>query len=108
MRRPLAGLAPSAVNPEQPQADLQSAGVQLFNLPIHYVALLERGPAAVAGVEVKAAATVRPSDFRGLRKLAVTVGDRFACGVVLYDGELTARFGDRLHAVPVRRLWEAA
>ena len=70
--------------------------------------VIEQGPAAVAGVEVKAAATVRPSDFRGLRKLAATVGDRFAGGVVLYDGELTARFGDRLHAVPVRRLWETA
>lgn len=70
--------------------------------------VIEQGPAAVAGVEVKAAATVRPSDFRGLRKLAATVGDRFAGGVVLYDGELTARFGERLHAVPVRRLWETA
>lgn len=70
--------------------------------------VIEQGPAAVTGVEVKAAATVRPSDFRGLRKLAATVGDRFAGGVVLYDGELTARFGERLHAVPVRRLWETA
>lgn len=70
--------------------------------------VIEQGPAAVAGVEVKASATVRPSDFRGLRKLAAAVGDRFAGGVVLYDGEMTAGFGDRLHAVPVRRLWETA
>ena len=70
--------------------------------------VIEQGPAAVAGVEVKASATVRTSDFRGLRKLAAATGDRFAGGVVLYDGEMTARFGDRLHAVPVRRLWEPA
>jgi hypothetical protein len=25
---------------------------------------------------------------------------------VLYDGELATAFGDRLFAVPVRRLWE--
>ena len=68
--------------------------------------VIERAAGTVAGVEVKAAATVRPADFRGLRKLAAAAGDRFACGVVLYDGEVSARFGDRLHAVPIRWLWE--
>ena len=60
----------------------------------------------VAGVEVKAGATVTASDFRGLRKLAEAAGSRFARGVVLYDGETCAPFGDRLHAVPIRALWE--
>ena len=65
--------------------------------------VLDRGAAGtVAGVEVKASATVTASDFRGLRKLASAAGVRFAGGVVLYDGETTARFGDRLHAVPSR------
>ena len=68
--------------------------------------VIELGSRAVAGVEVKAAATVTRADFRGLRKLASAVGDRFARGVVLYDGEFSMRFGDRLHAVPIRRLWE--
>ena len=31
-------------------------------------------------------------------------GARFAGGVVLYDGETSAGFGDRLHAVPLRAL----
>ena len=62
--------------------------------------VIELGSRAVAGVEVKAAATVTQADFRGLRKLAGAAGDRFACGVVLYDGEASVRFGDRLHAVP--------
>ncbi len=60
----------------------------------------------VAGVEVKAGATVTPSDFRGLRRLKDASGDRFAAGVVLYDGRTSVSFGDRLHAVPIRRLWE--
>ena len=68
--------------------------------------VVELGSRAVAGVEVKAAATVNRADFRGLRKLARAAGDRFARGVVLYDGEFCIRFGDRLHAVPIRRLWE--
>lgn len=67
--------------------------------------VVERGR-AVAGVEVKAAATVGPGDFRGLRKLRAAVGSRFAGGVVLYDGELGLPFGDGLRAVPLRALWE--
>ena len=70
--------------------------------------VIERGSRAVAGVEVKAAATVTGADFRALHKLAKAAGDRFACGVVLYDGEISTRFGDRLYAVPIRRLWETS
>ncbi len=69
--------------------------------------VIERAGGAVAGVEVKASSTVRGRDFRGLRKLANATGDRFASGVVLFDGETSARFGERLFAVPIRRLWEA-
>ena len=68
--------------------------------------VIERGGQALAGVEVKAGATVTASDFRGLRKLRDAVGARFAGGVVLYDGETSAGFGDRLRAVPIRFLWE--
>lgn len=59
----------------------------------------------VAGVEVKAGATIKLTDFRGLRKLQSDLGDRFAGGVVLHDGETTLRFGDQLYAVPFRELW---
>ena len=59
-------------------------------------------------MEVKAAATVTVADFRGLRKLKDAAGKRFVAGVVLYDGEATAPFGDRLFAVPLRTLWEKA
>jgi predicted AAA+ superfamily ATPase len=70
--------------------------------------VLEKGSRQVAGVEVKAAASVSSSDFRGLRKLASAAGNRFAAGVVLYDGEISVSFGDSLYAVPIRRLWEAS
>ena len=68
--------------------------------------VIERAAGAIAGIEVKAGATVTRADFRGLRKLASAAGERFVAGVVLYDGELNAGFGDRLRAVPIRRLWE--
>ncbi len=67
--------------------------------------VVERGARELAGIEVKASATVREGDFRGLRKLREASGRRFVCGVVLYDGEVTTPFGDRLFAVPIRALW---
>lgn len=68
--------------------------------------VLERDAHAIAGVEVKAAATVTAADFRGLRQLAAAAGERFQAGVVLYDGERSLPFGERLYAVPIRALWE--
>lgn len=68
--------------------------------------VIERGQGAVAGVEVKAGASVTESDLRGLRKLRDTAGTRFAAGVILYDGAATIRFERNLFAVPVRMLWE--
>jgi uncharacterized protein len=68
--------------------------------------VIERGAHQVVGVEVKAAATVTAADFRGLRKLREATGTRFRSGVVLYDGETTASFGDGMYAVPISSLWE--
>ena len=69
--------------------------------------VIERGARALAGVEVKAAATVMARDFRGLEKLREATGERFAAGVLLYDGQATLGFGDRLFAVPLSVLWQA-
>lgn len=69
--------------------------------------VIEGAGQRVAGIEVKAGATVRADDFRGLRKLKESAGRHFAGGVVLYDGEVIAPFGERLFAVPLRRLWES-
>jgi hypothetical protein len=68
--------------------------------------ILEHGLRELAGIEVKAAATVTEADFRGLRKLQAAAGERSLTGVVLYDGESSASFGPGLFAVPIRALWE--
>jgi predicted AAA+ superfamily ATPase len=67
--------------------------------------VIEHAGARVSGVEVKASSTVHPTDFRGLRRLREATGKRFSCGVVLYDGEVTAGFGDGMFAVPLATLW---
>jgi len=68
--------------------------------------VLEFSGRKIAGVEVKAFATVVDSDFRGLRKLKDASGKRFASGVVLYDGESSVRFAEDLFAVPIKAMWE--
>ncbi len=68
--------------------------------------VLERGSHLVAGVEVKAAASVNPRDFVGLHRLHAAAGEAFVCGVILYDGELGYRVGENLWALPIRTLWE--
>ena len=67
--------------------------------------VLERDDGMIVGIEVKASATVRPSDFAGMKVLAQACGDRFAFGVVLYDGADVVPFGDRLAAAPLSCLW---
>lgn len=69
--------------------------------------VLESARGEVVGIEVKASATVRPQEFRGLERLKRLAGDRFACGVILYVGEHVHPFGDDLWAVPVSALWAA-
>jgi len=68
--------------------------------------VIEKGTRAVAGIEIKASASVSTKDFRGLKKLAAAVGNRFSSGVVLYDGETLTPFGDGLYAVPISALWQ--
>lgn len=68
--------------------------------------VIERGTQTVAGIEVKAGATVTQADLRGLRKLKAGTGRRFAGGAVVYDGETCVSYGDRLYAVPLRLLWD--
>ena len=67
--------------------------------------VLERDDGMIVGVEVKASATVRSSDFGGLRTLAEACGKRFAYGVVLYDSTDVVPFGDRFAAAPLSSLW---
>ena len=67
--------------------------------------VLERDDGMIAGIEVKASATVKASDFGGLRALAEACGDRFGFGVVLYDSNDVVPFGERLATAPLSCLW---
>jgi len=59
----------------------------------------------IAGVEVKAASRVENNDFRGLRLLRDKLGSDFVGGVVLYLGPRSYTREDRLHVLPLDRLW---
>lgn len=68
--------------------------------------VIEDAKGRVVGIEVKATATVRPSDFKGLRQLQAAAGDKFVQGLVLHDHDRITPFGERLHAAPVSLLWQ--
>ena len=69
--------------------------------------VLEARSGHVVGCEIKASATVRAEDFRGLRLLQDRLGSRFVNGFVLYTGRNYVPFGERLAAVPISTLWQA-
>jgi predicted AAA+ superfamily ATPase len=71
-------------------------------------AVLEDRRGRVIGIEVKAATTVRPEDFRGLNHLADRVGDDFVVGLVLHTGTQTRSFGPQLRSMPISALWEVS
>jgi uncharacterized protein len=70
-------------------------------------AILETPDGRVIAIEVKAGATVRSEDLTGLRHLTDRLGPRLVAGYVLYTGQQTLPFGDRLRALPIDALWQA-
>jgi predicted AAA+ superfamily ATPase len=69
-------------------------------------AVLENRRGEVVGIEVKAASTVGPADFRGLHHLSERLGDDFLAGIVLHTGQQTLPFGPKMLAMPVSTIWE--
>jgi len=69
--------------------------------------ILERDDGAIAAIEVKVGERVQDLQFRSLRKLRDALGSRFLGGVVLHLGRHAYTHDDRLHALPVDRLWRA-
>ena len=67
--------------------------------------VIENAAGQLVGVEVKASATVKDSDLRGLRKLATLAGDQFKMGILLYDGDETMPLGGNIWAAPLATLW---
>lgn len=70
--------------------------------------LLEQRNGQIVAVEVKAASSIGPDDFRHLRWLAERLGDRFAGGYVLYLGSQTHPVGERMMALPLSAMWHHA
>lgn len=67
--------------------------------------VIENAAGDLVGIEVKAGATVRDGDLRGLRKLAELAGSRFVAGIVLYDGGQVLPMGEKLWLSPLSALW---
>jgi len=67
--------------------------------------VLEAADKRVVGVEIKASMDVNPSDFDGLRSLALNAGQRFHRGFLLYTGNEVIQYYKNLWAVPVASLW---
>ena len=58
----------------------------------------------VVGIEIKAARTVLPRDFAGLRVLKEMCGEDFVCGMILYRGDQVEKTQGNLFAVPLGKL----
>jgi predicted AAA+ superfamily ATPase len=69
--------------------------------------VLEDSAGHLVGVEVKASASLRPGDIRGLHALTEAAGKRWIRGIVVYTGAEVIPFAGNLHGVPVSRLWAA-
>jgi len=69
--------------------------------------VIENSAGQLLGVEVKASATVKERDLRGLKKLASLAGDQLTAGILLYDGDETMPLGSNLWAAPLSTLWSS-
>lgn len=67
--------------------------------------VVENAAGQLVGIEIKASASVKETDLRGLKRLAKIAGDQFKLGVILYDGTETLPLGERLWAAPISTLW---
>ena len=67
--------------------------------------VIQRG-VKLAGVEVKASATIQSADFNGLRKLKESVGKHFVSGTIFYQGDHVLNIDKDFYALPLEKLWQ--
>jgi uncharacterized protein len=67
--------------------------------------VLEDRAGKLAGIEVKASATLSGKDVRGMQALAGAAGKKWLRGVVLYTGTEVVPFANNLHGIPLTHLW---
>jgi predicted AAA+ superfamily ATPase len=61
----------------------------------------------VLAFEVKANQRATASDVSGLQQLRDALGPRFRAGIVLTTGQRTYTHCDRIHVMPIARLWQS-
>lgn len=69
--------------------------------------VVEFDDGGVIAFEVKAAERVAGRDLNALRKLRDALGPRFIAGVALSTGFRSYTYDDRLHVMPIDRIWRA-
>ncbi len=69
--------------------------------------VIEYDDGRVVAVEVKAGGRVAGKDLTGLRTLRNELGEAFVAGVALYTGPRSYTHEDRLHVMPIARLWDS-
>lgn len=69
--------------------------------------VIEFDDGQVLAFEVKTNERIAGTDLRGMRKLRDLLGDRFIAGVALSTGPRSYTYEDRLHVMPIDRLWTA-
>jgi predicted AAA+ superfamily ATPase len=67
--------------------------------------VIEFDDGRVLAFEVKANERVSGEEFKGLRKLREALGDRLIAGVAFSTGARSYTYEDRLHVLPIDRLW---
>lgn len=67
--------------------------------------VLEDRSGRIVGIEIKAGATVRRGDLRGLNRLRMLAGERFLAGLVLCTARQTIPLSRDIWATPIEALW---
>lgn len=67
--------------------------------------VIESDDGTVIGLEVKASERAPAAEFRGLQQLRELLGPRFTAGIILTTGSRSYTYADRLHVMPIDRLW---
>lgn len=70
--------------------------------------VVERGDGKVAAVEVTAASRVSGDALKAMLGLRRKLGAQFLGGTILYTGTRSYTYEERVHVVPVDRLWKTA
>jgi putative transposase len=77
----------------------QAAHREIFPSVVHRTGRFENSRAEVSHQHTR-------EQEKQMRRFKGIAQKRFAGGIVLYDGETVAGFGDKMYAVPIRLLWE--